>query len=112
MVGMKGRAATTVPLPAASRRLRCSAMTGSQATSGGVLRKNNNSVRLSLAASRAWWGSLWADRVRYSRFAEQAVEYGLSNQDELEAIAHAWMRWASHDDSVFVIPHGEILARG
>ena len=27
--------------------------------------------------SRAWWGGLWADRVRYSRFAEQAVEYGL-----------------------------------
>ena len=29
--------------------------------------------------SRAWWGGLWADRIRYSRFAEQAVEYGLSD---------------------------------
>jgi SAM-dependent methyltransferase len=62
-------------------------------------------------ASRAWWGSLWADRVRYSRFAEQAIEYGLSNQDELETIAHAWMRWAAHDDAVMVLPHAEILAR-
>ena len=35
--------------------------------------------------ARAWWGGLWADRVRYSRFAEQAVEYGLSDTDELEA---------------------------
>ena len=35
--------------------------------------------------SRAWWGGLWADRVRYSRFAEQAVEYGLSDAGELRA---------------------------
>ena len=33
--------------------------------------------------SRAWWGGLWADRIRYSRFAEQAVEYELSDPDEL-----------------------------
>ena len=25
---------------------------------------------------RAWWGSLWADRVELSGFAEQAVAYG------------------------------------
>ena len=29
--------------------------------------------------SRQWWGGLWADRVQYSRFAEQAVAYGLSD---------------------------------
>ena len=62
--------------------------------------------------SRAWWGGLWADRVRYSRFAEQAVEYGLSDSDELERIAEAWLRWADSDDAVFVITHVEILARG
>ena len=37
--------------------------------------------------ARAWWGGLWADRIRYSRFGEQAVEYGFSNREELEAIA-------------------------
>ena len=62
--------------------------------------------------ARAWWGSLWADRVRYSRFAEQAVEYALSDADELTAIAEAFMRWAESDDAVFVVPHVEILARG
>ena len=62
--------------------------------------------------ARAWWGSLWADRVRYSRFAEQAVEYGLSDADELAAIADAFTRWAESDDAIFVIPHVEILARG
>ena len=61
--------------------------------------------------SRAWWGGLWADRVRFSRFGEQAVEYGLSSADELESIAAAWLRWAGAPDAVFVIPHVEILAR-
>jgi ubiquinone/menaquinone biosynthesis C-methylase UbiE len=62
--------------------------------------------------SRSWWGGLWADRVRYSRFAEQVVSYGLSDADELEAIALAFQRWAAAPDAVFVIPHVEILARG
>jgi hypothetical protein len=61
--------------------------------------------------SRAWWGGLWAGRVRYSRFGEQAVAYGFSRADELESIAAAWLRWASAPDAVFVIPHVEILAR-
>jgi ubiquinone/menaquinone biosynthesis C-methylase UbiE len=61
--------------------------------------------------SRAWWGALWADRMRYSRIAEQAVEYGLSDASELEAVAAAFLRWAESDDAVFVIPHVEILAR-
>jgi SAM-dependent methyltransferase len=62
--------------------------------------------------ARAWWGGLWADRVRFSRFGEQAVEYGLSDTAELEAIAAAFTRWAEAPDAVFVIPHVEILARG
>ena len=48
----------------------------------------------------------------YSRLAEQAVEYGLSDTTELEAIAGGFRRWAESDDAVFVIPHVEILARG
>ena len=61
--------------------------------------------------TRAWWGGLWADRVRYSRFAEQAVEYGMSDADELESIAAAFLRWAAAPDGIFVIPNVEILAR-
>jgi ubiquinone/menaquinone biosynthesis C-methylase UbiE len=63
-------------------------------------------------ASRAWWGDLWADRIRYSRIGEQAVEYGLSDRDELESIAAAFLRWAAAPDSVFVTTHVEIVARG
>jgi len=62
--------------------------------------------------ARAWWGGLWADRVRFSRFGEQAVSYGLSSAGELESIAAAFLRWAEAPDAVFVIPHVEILARG
>jgi len=61
--------------------------------------------------SRAWWGSLWADRVRLSAFAEQAVAYGFASPAELEAIAAAWRRWSERDDAVFVTTHVEVLAR-
>jgi SAM-dependent methyltransferase len=62
--------------------------------------------------SRRWWGDLWADRVRYSRFADQARAYGLSDTAELGEIAAAFGRWADCEDAVFVVPHVEILARG
>ncbi len=64
------------------------------------------------AETRAWWGGLWADRVRHSRFAEQATAYGLSEPAELEEIAAAFTRWAGTPDGVFFVPHVEILARG
>jgi SAM-dependent methyltransferase len=62
-------------------------------------------------SSRTWWGGLWADRVVGSSFASQAVDYGLSSQDELAAIAAAWRRWAEDDDGFFAVVHGEVLAR-
>jgi SAM-dependent methyltransferase len=62
--------------------------------------------------SRQWWGGLWADRIRYSRIAEQAIEYGLSTTEELEDISQAFLRWAASPDGVFMLPHIEILARG
>jgi ubiquinone/menaquinone biosynthesis C-methylase UbiE len=61
--------------------------------------------------TRAWWGGLWADRVRYTRLAEQAVSYGFSTTDELEEIAQAFLRWSVSPDAVYVTPHVEILAR-
>jgi 2-polyprenyl-3-methyl-5-hydroxy-6-metoxy-1,4-benzoquinol methylase len=58
-----------------------------------------------------WWCDLWADRVGATRFADQAVEFGLSDRDELAAIARAWRTWGLQADAVFVVPHGEIIAR-
>lgn len=60
---------------------------------------------------RAWWSDLWAERVVSSRFAEQAVEYGLATRADLVEIAAAFRTWAEADDAVFVILHGELIAR-
>ncbi len=61
--------------------------------------------------SRRWWGELWADRVVSSSLADQAIEYGLSSRDELNAIAEAWRRWLEQPDGLFVVLHAELVAR-
>jgi SAM-dependent methyltransferase len=61
--------------------------------------------------TRAWWGGLWADRAVASAFAEQAVSYGVATQAELGEIAGGWRDWAARPDGVFVVVHGELLAR-
>jgi SAM-dependent methyltransferase len=60
---------------------------------------------------RAYWGGQWADRVTTSSFAEQALERGLSDDQELAEIAAAWREWADAPDGWFVVLHGEVLAR-
>jgi ubiquinone/menaquinone biosynthesis C-methylase UbiE len=62
-------------------------------------------------AERAWWGGLWADRVVDSDFAAQAVEYGLATPAELRDIARSFRSWANDPDGIFIVPHGEVLAR-
>lgn len=60
---------------------------------------------------RAWWGGLWADRVRASSLAEQAVAYGIADAAELQSYADAFMAWAGDPDSWFLVPNGELLIR-
>ena len=62
-------------------------------------------------AEREWWGGLWADRVRHSDFARQAVEYSLAHDDDLEEMSDAFLRWAKAPDAIFVVPNFEVLAR-
>ena len=63
------------------------------------------------AEMRAWWGSTWAERVRSTSLAEQAVEYGFSTEAELDDLGAAFERWAADPDAVFVTPHVEVIAR-
>ena len=63
------------------------------------------------AEERHWWGQLWADRVRHSELAAQGVEYALTTPAELESIAQGFVEWAQHEDGVFIVVHGEVLAR-
>jgi ubiquinone/menaquinone biosynthesis C-methylase UbiE len=62
-------------------------------------------------AERAWWGQLWADRVRQSEFAHQGLEYALTTPAELEEIAAAFEAWASDEGGVFVVVNLEVVAR-
>ena len=64
--------------------------------------------------TRAWWADLWADRVGLpeSALAAQALEYGLATQEELADLAEGWRSWATAEDGVFIVVHGEVLARG
>ena len=59
---------------------------------------------------RAWWGGLWADRVRQSEFATQSVEYGLTTDSELDGIAEAFLQWADDPEGLFIVVHGEVVA--
>jgi SAM-dependent methyltransferase len=63
------------------------------------------------AESCRWWADLWADRISISPLAEQAITYGLAMQDELDDIARAWRAWAEQPGAMFIVPHGEIIAR-
>lgn len=62
-------------------------------------------------ADRQWWGGLWADRVRESSMATQAIDYGFANRDDLERYAAAFAEWTQHPDSWFLVPNGELLCR-
>ena len=62
------------------------------------------------AEDRAWWSHTWADRIRYSRMAEHALERGLATTAELGELSDAWLSWGADTDGTFVIPHLEVLA--
>jgi len=60
---------------------------------------------------RAWWADSWADRMRHSSVADQAIGLGVTTRDRLDAIADAFRDWRVHPDAWFAVLHGEILAR-
>ena len=61
-------------------------------------------------ADRAWQSQTWAQRCLTS-FGPRAVELGLANKADLEAMAQAWRQWGDSKDAWFVVVHGEVLAR-
>ncbi|MEU7869404.1 methyltransferase domain-containing protein [Dactylosporangium sp. NPDC049140] len=59
---------------------------------------------------RSWWGGMWADRVRQSAMARQALAAGVP-QEELDRLSAGWRQWAGDPDGWLSVLHGEILAR-
>ena len=45
------------------------------------------------------------------RVADRVRELGLADQDELDEIGRAWLRWADEEDGWFSMIHGEVLCR-
>jgi hypothetical protein len=62
-------------------------------------------------ADRAWWADLWAERCVASSFGHQAIQYGIATATELASLADGWRAWAGDPDAVFVVLHGEVIAR-
>jgi ubiquinone/menaquinone biosynthesis C-methylase UbiE len=63
------------------------------------------------AATREWWGGMWADRILHSGVARQLLHSGLATTAQLEEISAAWRAWAAAPDGWLGVPHGEILCR-
>jgi ubiquinone/menaquinone biosynthesis C-methylase UbiE len=63
------------------------------------------------AEERAWWGGLWADRVKKSEFARQGLEFDLTTPAELNEISAAFLEWSQEPSAAFAVVHGEVLAR-
>lgn len=61
-------------------------------------------------ADRAWQSQTWAQRCLTS-FGPRAVELGLADRADLEAMAQAWRQWGDSEDAWFVVVHGEVIAR-
>jgi SAM-dependent methyltransferase len=60
---------------------------------------------------RAWWGGMWADRIRDSAIAERALSTGYATRDQLDQMAAAWQAWAQAPDGWLSILHGELICR-
>jgi SAM-dependent methyltransferase len=60
---------------------------------------------------RAWWGSLWADRIVSSAFAGAVLDAGLAEKEELEELSRGWRAWAAEPKGRFELPCGEVICR-
>lgn len=59
---------------------------------------------------RAFWGGRWAERVLESGLATQAIERGLADRAELQAMSDAFRDWAAAPAGWFTVLQGEVLA--
>jgi SAM-dependent methyltransferase len=59
---------------------------------------------------RSWWGGLWADRMRHSTVADQALAMGLATRERLTGMADAFHTWSADSAGWFAVLHGEVVA--
>ena len=56
------------------------------------------------------WGRTWSQRILYSGIADQALEYGLADQAELQRLSSGWATWADSNDPFFIFTQIAVLA--
>ena len=56
------------------------------------------------------WGRTWSQRILYSGIADQALEYGLADQSELQRISDGWTAWAESREPFFMFTQIAVLA--
>jgi SAM-dependent methyltransferase len=93
--------------PDAGRRL----LSWAQQAGFGDLTPTGSLWCYATAATRDWWGGMWADRILHSTVAGDLVRLELATTEQLEEIAAAWREWAAAPDGWIAIPHGEIICR-
>lgn len=57
------------------------------------------------------WGEAWSQRILHSAVADQALEYGLASQAELDTLSAAWLRWSAQPEALFMFIQIAVLAR-
>jgi ubiquinone/menaquinone biosynthesis C-methylase UbiE len=92
--------------PDAGRRL----LSWARAAGFGSVTPTSSTWCFATPADREWWGGLWAERLRSSALAAQALAAGVRRAD-LDRLAGGWSAWAAAPDGWLSILHGEILAR-
>lgn len=60
---------------------------------------------------RAWWSSVWVDRIQQSGLKETALTGGHATQKDLDRLAEAWRTWGSNEDGWYAIVHGEVICQ-
>ncbi|GIH05487.1 hypothetical protein Rhe02_35540 [Rhizocola hellebori] len=58
---------------------------------------------------RQFWGGMWAQRIKNSSIATQALESGHATQADLDRLSAAWLAWADDPSAWFSVVHGELL---
>ncbi len=91
--------------PDAGRRL----LSWAQQAGFGDITATSSTWCFATLEDRAWWGGMWADRIRNSAIAKQALDGGYASREQLDRIAAAWQAWAEASDGWLSILHGELI---
>lgn len=60
---------------------------------------------------RAYWGSMWVDRLMNSSLRQNAIDGCFATQEDIDRFVQGWREWAVDEDGWYTMTHGEILCR-